>query len=135
MKACPVEKEAGDAVTGATVNRFGAFRMRAVHVGEDTALSQIISLVEEAASSKAPVSRLADRVSGIFVPVVLAISLITAAGWLIGGKTVEFALTSAISVLVIACPCALGLATPTAIMVGTGKGAEKRHFVPVRLRC
>ena len=119
-----VEKAPGDTLTGATVNRSGFGKMRATRVGTDTTIAQIIRLVEEAASSKAPISKLADKVSGIFVPVVIAIAFITAIVWLLLGKSFEFALTNAVSVLVISCPCALGLATPTAIMVGTGKGAE-----------
>ena len=121
----PVEKKAGDRVTGATVNRAGYFRMRADRVGEDTTLSQIIRLVEEAGSSKAPIARLADKVSGIFVPVVITIALLTVIVWLVLGQSFSFALASGIAVLVISCPCALGLATPTAIMVGTGRGAEQ----------
>lgn len=123
-ESLPVEKLPGDTVTGATVARTGYFTFRATHVGEDTTLSRIIRLVEEAGSSKAPISRLADKVAGIFVPVVLGIALVTALVWLVLGHGISFALSLAISVLVISCPCALGLATPTAIMVGTGKGAE-----------
>lgn len=124
-ESIPVEKGTGDRVTGATVNRAGYFRMEADRVGEDTTLSQIIRLVEEAGSSKAPIARLADKVSGIFVPVVMTIALITIAAWLLLGQSFSFALASGIAVLVISCPCALGLATPTAIMVGTGRGAEQ----------
>lgn len=123
-ESIPVEKQPGDQVMAATVNKNGFFKFRAQKVGLDTTLSQIIRLVEEAASSKAPIARLADRISGIFVPVVMSIALVTAVVWLLVGATFEFALTSAIAVLVISCPCALGLATPVAIMVGTGKGAE-----------
>ena len=119
-----VEKTAGDKVIGATINKSGYFTFEVEKVGEDTALSQIISLVEEAASSKAPIAKLADKIAGVFVPVVIGIALVTLIVWLILGKGVSFALTMAISVLVISCPCALGLATPTAIMVGTGKGAQ-----------
>lgn len=123
-ESMPADKAPGDALTGATVNRSGFGKMRATRVGTDTAIAQIIRLVEEASSSKAPISQLADKVSGIFVPVVIVIAVLTAAVWLLLGESFEFALTSAVSVLVISCPCALGLATPTAIMVGTGKGAE-----------
>ena len=112
-------------MTGATVNRAGYFHMKADRVGEDTTLSQIIRLVEEAGGSKAPIAKLADKVSGIFVPVVITIALITIAVWLLAGQSFSFALASGIAVLVISCPCALGLATPTAIMVGTGRGAEQ----------
>lgn len=124
-ESIPVEKSIGDRVTGATVNRAGYFRMKADRVGEDTTLSQIIRLVEEAGSSKAPIARLADKVSGIFVPVVMTIAAVTIAVWLLLGQSFSFALASGIAVLVISCPCALGLATPTAIMVGTGRGAEQ----------
>lgn len=124
-ESIPVEKKAGDRLTGATVNRAGYFRMQADRIGEDTTLSQIIRLVEEAGGSKAPIAKLADKVSGIFVPVVLTIAAITIAVWLILGQSFSFALASGIAVLVISCPCALGLATPTAIMVGTGRGAEQ----------
>ena len=123
-ESVPVELGVGDEVVGATVNRGGSFRFRATKVGEDTALQKIVKLVEAAANSKAPISRLADRVSGVFVPVVMGIALLTFAIWLIVGAGVPAALKHAIAVLVISCPCALGLATPTAIMVGTGKGAE-----------
>ena len=124
-ESIPVEKKAGDRVTGATVNRAGYFRMEADRIGEDTTLSQIIRLVEEAGGSKAPIAKLADRVSGVFVPVVITIALVTIAAWLLAGQSFSFALASGIAVLVISCPCALGLATPTAIMVGTGRGAEQ----------
>ena len=124
-ESLPVEKVPGDAVTSATVTSSGYLELRATRVGGDTTLSQIIRLMEEAASSKAPISRLADRISGIFVPAVMAISLTAALLWaFVGGMDVRFCLSIAIAVLVISCPCALGLATPTAIMVGTGKGAE-----------
>lgn len=122
-ESLPVEKQAGDTVIGATINRSGYFSLRATRVGEDSTLAQIIRLVDEAAGSKAPMAKLADKVSGIFVPVVMLISAVTLLVWLFAGKSVEFALSNAISVLVISCPCALGLATPTAIMVGTGRGA------------
>ena len=124
-ESIPVEKKAGDRVTGATVNRAGYFRMEADRIGEDTTLSQIIRLVEEAGGSKAPIAKLADKVSGVFVPVVITIALVTIAAWLLAGQSFSFALASGIAVLVISCPCALGLATPTAIMVGTGRGAEQ----------
>ncbi len=122
-ESLPVEKQAGDTVIGATINRSGYFSLRATRVGEDSTLAQIIRLVDEAAGSKAPMAKLADKVSGIFVPVVMLIAAVTLLVWLFAGKSVEFALSNAISVLVISCPCALGLATPTAIMVGTGRGA------------
>ena len=123
-ESIPVEKRPGDQVISATMNKNGTFQFRASKVGEDTTLSQIIRLVDEAGNSKAPIARLADKVSGIFVPVVIAVSVLTAIVWLAVGMGVEFALSNAISVLVISCPCALGLATPVAIMVGTGKAAE-----------
>ncbi len=119
-----VEKNVGDKVIGATINKSGYFKFKVEKVGEDTALSQIIHLVEEASASKAPIAILADKVSGIFVPVVISIAVITIIVWLLLSKGVSFALSMGISVLVISCPCALGLATPTAIMVGTGKGAQ-----------
>ena len=119
-----VEKNVGDKVIGATINKSGYFKFKVEKIGEDTALSQIIHLVEEASASKAPIAKLADKVSGIFVPVVISIAVITIIVWLLLGKGVSFALSMGISVLVISCPCALGLATPTAIMVGTGKGAQ-----------
>ena len=123
-ESVPVDLGAGDEVVGATINRGGSFTFRATKVGEDTALKKIVKLVEAAANSKAPISRLADRVSGVFVPVVMGIALATFAVWMILGAGLPAALKHAIAVLVISCPCALGLATPTAIMVGTGKGAE-----------
>lgn len=123
-ESIPVEKRPGDSVISATINKNGTFQFRASKVGEDTTLSQIIRLVDEASNSKAPIARLADKVSGVFVPVVIAIALVTAVVWMIAGAGFEFALSNAISVLVISCPCALGLATPVAIMVGTGKAAE-----------
>ena len=122
-ESIPVDKQAGDKVIGATINQSGYFKMRADKVGDETALSQIIRLVDEATSSKAPIAKLADRVAGVFVPVVIAIALVSMVVWLVVGATFEFALTIAVSVLVVSCPCALGLATPTAIMVGTGRGA------------
>ncbi len=124
-ESIPVEKQLGDSVLSATINKNGTFRFRASKVGEDTTLSQIIRLVDEAGNSKAPIARLTDKVSGVFVPVVICIALITAAVWLLAGQTFEFAFSNAIAVLVISCPCALGLATPVAIMVGTGKAAER----------
>ncbi len=123
-ESVPVELGVGDEVVGATVNRGGSFKFRATKVGEDTALQKIVKLVEAAANSKAPISRLADRVSGVFVPVVMGIALVTFVVWMLLGGGLPTALKHAIAVLVISCPCALGLATPTAIMVGTGKGAE-----------
>lgn len=124
-ESIPVEKQVGDTVIGATVNKSGYFQMEATKVGNDTTLSQIIALVEEAGASKAPIAKLADKVSGVFVPVVMGIALVAMLAWLIIGKEpFSFALSIGIAVLVISCPCALGLATPTAIMVGTGKGAE-----------
>lgn len=123
-ESIPVDKKTGDKVYAATINTNGMIRFKATRVGSDTALAQIIKLVEDAQGSKAPIAKLADVVAGYFVPVVVAIAVIAFAAWLISGQTLGFALTIFISVLVIACPCALGLATPTAIMVGTGKGAE-----------
>lgn len=123
-ESIPVEKHAGDKVISATVNQSGYFKFRAERVGADTTLSQIVRLVEEAASSKAPISKLADKVSAVFVPTVITIAVLTVIVWLITGHSVSFALSCGIAVLVISCPCALGLATPTAIMVGTGRGAE-----------
>ena len=123
-ESLPVDKGPGDAVIAATLNKSGSFVFRATRVGEDTTLAQMIRLVEEAASSKAPIAKLADRVAGVFVPVVMTIAAVTALVWLLTGHGVSQALTSAVAVLVISCPCALGLATPVAIMVGTGKGAE-----------
>ncbi len=123
-ESIPVEKKVGDKVIGASINKSGYFKFEAQNVGDDTTLSQIIRLVEEASSSKAPISKMADKISSIFVPVVITIAVIATIVWLILGATFEFALSIGIAVLVISCPCALGLATPTAIMVGTGKGAE-----------
>ena len=122
-ESIPVEKHVGDTVIGATINKTGYFKMQATKVGDDTTLAQIVRLVDEATSSKAPIAKLADKVAGVFVPTVIGIALVAAAVWLVLGYGVEFALSIGISVLVISCPCALGLATPTAIMVGTGKGA------------
>lgn len=123
-ESLPIEKCEGTKLTAATINNSGYVKMRATAIGEDTTISKIIALVEEASSSKAPISKLADKVSGIFVPIVMLISAITFLVWLFLGKDFAYALNNAISVLVISCPCALGLATPVAIMVGTGKGAE-----------
>ena len=123
-ESMPVEKKEGDTVTAATLNKTGFIRMRAARVGQDTTFSQIIRLVEEASSSKAPIARMADKIAGIFVPTVMGIALLTGIVWLLMGAEFEFALSCAIAVLVISCPCALGLATPVAIMVVTGKGAE-----------
>ncbi|MDK6940082.1 heavy metal translocating P-type ATPase [Aerococcus sp. UMB8487] len=124
-ESMPVDKKVGDSVVGASINSNGSFQMKASKVGEDTSLAQIVRLVEEAQGSKAPIARLADKVSGVFVPVVIVLAVVSAlAWWLIGGESWNFAITILVSVLIIACPCALGLGTPTAIMVGTGKGAE-----------
>ncbi|MFC4698423.1 heavy metal translocating P-type ATPase [Enterococcus aquimarinus] len=124
-ESLPVEKKIGDSVVGASINKTGSFKFEATKVGEDTTLSQIIHLVEEAQGSKAPIAQLADKVSGVFVPIVIVLAILAGLAWFFfGQESWVFALTITISVLVIACPCALGLATPTAIMVGTGKGAE-----------
>lgn len=123
-ESIPVEKNVNDKVIGATINKSGYFKFKALKVGDDTTLSQIVQLVEEASSSKAPIAKLADKVSGIFVPIVITIAVISTIVWLLLGYPFSFALSIGIAVLVISCPCALGLATPTAIMVGTGKGAE-----------
>lgn len=124
-ESLPVDKTCGDKVTGGTINQSGYFKMEATAVGANTTLAKIIALVDEATSSKAPIAKLADKISGVFVPVVIAIACIAAICWLLLGESLHFALTIAISVLVISCPCALGLATPTAIMVGTGRGAKQ----------
>ncbi|CUN16045.1 Copper-exporting P-type ATPase A [Blautia hydrogenotrophica] len=124
-ESIPVHKQEGDTVIAATMNKTGFVKFKATRVGDDTTFSQIIRLVEEASSSKAPIAKIADKIAGVFVPVVMVIALVTAVVWLLSGSTFEFALSCAISVLVISCPCALGLATPVAIMVGTGKGAEQ----------
>ena len=124
-ESMPIEKGPGDVVVGATINRSGAFRFRATKVGADTALAQVIRLVQEVQGSKAPIQRLADRVAGIFVPIVLMIALLTfIVWWALIGVEFSVALVRFVAVLVIACPCALGLATPTAVMVGTGLGAR-----------
>ena len=124
-ESIPAEKSPGSSVTGATVLSSGYIKIRAVHVGEDTALAKIIRLVEDASASKAPIARMADKVSAVFVPIVISIAIIATVVWFLLGHPLSFALSIGISVLVISCPCALGLATPTAIMVGTGKGAEQ----------
>ncbi|MDD4320072.1 MAG: heavy metal translocating P-type ATPase [Acidaminococcaceae bacterium] len=123
-ESIPVEKHTGDKVVAATINKNGFIKFRAEKVGDDTTISQIIKLVDEASGSKAPIAKLADKIAGIFVPIVMLIALMATIGWLMSGASFEFALSIGISVLVISCPCALGLATPVAIMVGTGKGAE-----------
>lgn len=123
-ESIPVPKQEGDAIVSASMNKSGLIRAKATKVGEDTTIAQIIRLVEEASSSKAPIAKMADKIAGVFVPTVITIALITGIIWLISGATFEFAISTAIAVLVISCPCALGLATPVAIMVGTGKGAE-----------
>ena len=123
-ESIPVDKKPGDAVSAATLNHSGFIRCEATRVGEDTTLSQIIQMVSDAAATKAPIAKIADRVSGVFVPAVIAIAVVTLIVWLVAGQTIGFALARAISVLVISCPCALGLATPVAIMVGNGMGAR-----------
>lgn len=123
-ESIPVDKQIGDMVFGATINKFGTFKLEATRIGKETALAQIIKMVEDAQGSKAPIQKIADQVAGVFVPTVLAIAAVTFVIWYLLGQGINQALLSAVAVLVIACPCALGLATPTAIMVGTGKGAE-----------
>ena len=128
-ESLPVEKKPGDAVIGATLNKLGLLKFEATKVGKETALAQIIKLVEDAQGSKAPIQKLADQVSAVFVPIVIVIALLTFAGWYFLGPQIRMtnftrALINMVAVLVIACPCAMGLATPTAVMVGTGKGAE-----------
>ena len=123
-ESIPVYKKVGDKVVSGTINKNGYIKIRAINVGDDTTLSQIIKLVEEASNSKAPISKIADKVSSVFVPIVITIAILAVIIWLLAGYSFEFALSIGISVLVISCPCALGLATPVAIMVGTGKGAE-----------
>lgn len=123
-ESIPVSKKEGDTVISGTINKTGTFKMKAEKIGENTTLSQIIKLVEEAGNSKAPIARLADKVSSVFVPIVILIAIVSACIWLLLGQSFEFALSIGIAVLVISCPCALGLATPVAIMVGTGKAAE-----------
>ena len=128
-ESVPVDKAAGDPLTGATINQSGWLLARATHVGDDTALAKIIKLVDDATSTKAPIERLADKISGIFVPVVIGIAIVVLVVWLVMSQGIEAALNHAITVLVISCPCALGLATPTAIMVGTGRGAANGIFI------
>ena len=123
-ESIPVDKEVGDMVSAATINQSGFIKCEATRVGEDTTLSQIIKMVSDAAATKAPIAKIADKVSGVFVPVVIILAIITTIVWLIAGKEVGYALARGISVLVISCPCALGLATPVAIMVGNGVGAK-----------
>ena len=123
-ESVPVNKSEGDAVSAATINRTGYLKCRATRVGEDTTLAQIIRMVSDASATKAPIAKIADKVSGVFVPTVIGIAVLTAVIWLIAGQSIGFALSRAISVLVISCPCALGLATPVAIMVGSGVGAR-----------
>jgi Cu+-exporting ATPase len=128
-ESIPVEKQAGERVSAATINQGGAFKFRATHVGAETTLAKIIALVEDANATKAPIARLADKISAIFVPLVISIALLTTVVWLLAGASFEFALSMGITVLVVSCPCALGLATPVAIMVGTGRGAEQGILV------
>ena len=128
-ESIPVEKSVGDAVVSGTMNKNGFFKMKVTKVGKDTTLAQIIKLVEEAGNSKAPIARIADKVSGVFVPVVIMIAVLACVFWILQGQSFEFALSIGIAVLVISCPCALGLATPVAIMVGTGKAAENGILV------
>lgn len=123
-ESIPVDKQKGSSVSAATTNQSGFLRCEATRVGEDTTLSQIIKMVSDAAATKAPIAKIADKVSGIFVPAVITIAVITIMVWLLAGKDIGFALARGISVLVISCPCALGLATPVAIMVGNGMGAK-----------
>jgi Cu2+-exporting ATPase len=123
-ESIPVDKAEGDTVSAATVNTGGFIKARATRVGEDTTLSQIIKMVSDASSTKAPIARIADKVSAVFVPSVIAVAVLTCIGWLLAGQSFAFSFTRAVSVLVISCPCALGLATPVAIMVGNGKGAR-----------
>ena len=131
-ESLPVDKAPGDSVTGGTVNQTGAFHFEVTRVGEDTALAQIVRLVQDAQGSKAPVQRLVDKIAGVFVPIVVAIAVVTFAVWLVYGPSLPFALGNAIAVLIIACPCALGLATPTAIVVATGRGAGARYPDQIR---
>lgn len=123
-ESIPVDKQEGDSVSAATLNTSGFIKCRATRVGEDTTLSKIIQMVSDAAATKAPIAKIADKVSGVFVPTVITIAVITTIVWLLCGKDLGFALARGISVLVISCPCALGLATPVAIMVGNGVGAK-----------
>lgn len=126
-ESIPVDKKEGEMVSAATLNQTGFLRCEATRVGEDTTLSQIIQMVKDAAATKAPIAKIADKVSGVFVPVVISIAVVTFLVWFLCGQSVGYALARAISVLVISCPCALGLATPVAIMVGNGLGA--RHGI------
>lgn len=128
-ESIPVDKTTGDLVSAATLNQSGYLQCEALRVGEDTTLSQIIQMVSDAAATKAPIAKIADKVSGVFVPTVITIAVITCIVWLLVGQTFGFALARGISVLVISCPCALGLATPVAIMVGQRQGRKKRHSV------
>lgn len=128
-ESVPVAKQTGDKLVSASINKMGLIKARAAKVGKDTTIAQIIKLVEEASSSKAPIAKLADKIAGVFVPTVISIAVITGTVWLLAGANVEFAISTAISVLVISCPCALGLATPVAIMTGTGKGAQNGILV------
>jgi Cu+-exporting ATPase len=130
-ESIPVAKGEGDEVVGATMNTIGAFRFMATKVGEDTVLHQIMRMVEEARGSRAPIQRLADRISAVFVPAVIGVAAVTFSTWLLFGPepALTFALLNTVAVLIIACPCAMGLATPTSIMVGTGKGAESGILV------
>src|SRR5204863_2588008 len=123
-ESVPVEVAPGASLAGATINTYGRLVVRATRVGSETALAQIARLVEQAQTGKAPVQRIADRVSAVFVPIVIAIALATLAGWLLSGASAASAFTAAVAVLIVACPCALGLATPTALLVGTGRGAQ-----------
>lgn len=128
----PVDKQKGSSVSAATTNQSGFLRCEATRVGEDTTLSQIIKMVSDAAATKAPIAKIADKVSGVFVPTVITIAVITIMVWLLAGKDIGFALARGISVLVISCPCALGLATPVAIMVGNGMGAKTESCSKMR---
>src|SRR5690606_30663312 len=125
-ESMPVEKRVGDAVIGGTINRTGAFRFRATHLGADSVLARIVRLMRDAQGSRAPIQRLADRISGIFVPVVISIAILTFVVWFVAAETAPLipAFAAAVAVLIIACPCAMGLAVPTAVMVSTGKGAQ-----------
>lgn len=133
-ESVPADKTPGDAVSAATVNQSGFLRCRATRVGEDTTLSQIIQMVSDAAATKAPIAKIADQVSGVFVPAVIGIALVTTIVWLLIGKPVGYALARGISVLVISCPCALGLATPVAIMVGSGLARRTAFYSRQRRR-
>ena len=123
-ESLPLEKNCGDKVTAGTINKSGYCKIKATAIGNDTTLAKIIALVSEATATKAPIAKTADKISGIFVPVIIILAIISGSAWLLAGYSLNFALTIAISVLVISCPCALGLATPTAIMVGMGQGAK-----------